>query len=520
MKKKTLIINVAIMTATSLLLRTVGISYRVYVTNKIGAEGMGLYTLIGSAFLFAAIVSTAGISTAVMRLVSEELGRNLQGNVPRILRRAFVYALAVSIPAAAVMFFGASFIGTSLLHDERSILSIQILAPCLPFMSIASCLKGYFLAMRKASMPAVSDIIEQFSEMALFVVLVNFAAPYGLAYTCAAIMVGATLSEVASCAYLYIGYLLDRRRPDRRKKRAAGSGNMLTKRLLSIALPVAGSSGLNAGLRTMENIMIPLGLRKHGESTEKALGMYGMVRGMAIPVLFFPAAFLSAFSSLLIPEISEANVKSGPNALNHVMTRVLQVSFLLSILVSAVFMVFSHELGMLIYASAETGHIMQLLAPLVPLMYLDMMVDGMLKGLNQQVSVLRYNIIDSVIRVALVYFLVPALGFNGFILVMYTSNILNPVLSINRLLHVTGIRLRTADWVLKPALAAAAAALGTRTLLLLSGIEYAMTVSGLTVSILLVCFLYLVMLMLFDCITAGDLGWLHGSFRRAPRKTK
>lgn len=83
-----------------------------------------------------------------------------------------------------------------------------------------------------------------------------------------------------------------------------------------------------------------------------------------------------------------------------------------------------------------------MLAPVIPLMYLDSVVDGMLKGLNEQLSYLSYNIIDSVMRVGLILFLLPLMGLNGLIVVIFASEILNSTLSIARLMKVTQLKMR------------------------------------------------------------------------------
>jgi len=96
------------------------------------------------------------------------------------------------------------------------------------------------------------------------------------------------------------------------------------------------------------------------------------------------------------------------------------------------------------------------LALLIPFMYIDIVVDALLKGLNQQVSALKYNMIEAVFRIVLIYYLVPKKGVMGFIFVLYTSNFLNTALSIRKLLKITKIKLKVVDWVLKPVLSIAA----------------------------------------------------------------
>ena len=90
-------------------------------------------------------------------------------------------------------------------------------------------------------------------------------------------------------------------------------------------------------------------------------------------------------------------------------------------------------------------------------MYLDSIVDSILKGLDQQVSSLKYNFSDSCIRVALVYFLVPQFGVKGYLCVLFFSTIFNATLSIHRLIVVSRVEIRVLDWIVKPLVSAALA---------------------------------------------------------------
>ena len=199
-------------------------------------------------------------------------------------------------------------------------------------------------------------------------------------------------------------------------------------------------------------------------SEAAALSDYGMVRGMALPVMFLPFAFLSAFTSLLMPEISEAQAARRDGYIHTLIERVIKSCLLLSIPAAAIFAIFSGSLSELVYHNSQVGMIILILAPLVPLMYFDAVADGVLKGLGQQNWVLYCNIVDSIIRIILVYKLIPAMGFTGFMIVMYVSNIFNPVLSIWRMMKLSHVRLRVGEWIAKPLLAAGAASLLVRLL--------------------------------------------------------
>ena len=120
-------------------------------------------------------------------------------------------------------------------------------------------------------------------------------------------MIGDTLAEFASCLYMAIGYFRDRRRLETHTQRPPRLVKGVFRRLMSIAAPITAGRYLNTVLRTIENILVPDKLTDYTGSKTLSLSQFGMLKGMAMPLLFFPSSFLSTLSTLLIPEISEAH---------------------------------------------------------------------------------------------------------------------------------------------------------------------------------------------------------------------
>ncbi|HEY5586805.1 MAG TPA: polysaccharide biosynthesis protein [Ruminiclostridium sp.] len=517
--KKALVVNALILTGTALLLRTINLTFRVYISNKIGAEGMGLYQLIFSIFALASTFATSGISIAVTRLVSEEAARGAHTTVNKVLIKAFMFSLILSITASFLLFTFADYIGTAWLNDSRTVFSLKILAPSLPFIGVSSCLRGYFLAKRKIIKTASAQILEQFIKIFIVVNVINMFVTKELEYTCAAVVLGATVAEMVSCVYVFILYYYEKKKNSKYDIGIVRTNRILNK-ILNISLPIAASSYVRIGLNTVENIMIPSGFEKFGSSSKTALAEYGMIRGMAMPILTFPSAFLSAFSTLLIPEISEANALNHKNRINYAISRVFQLTLLLSILVAGVFISFSNELGMAIYKSKEIGAMLKLLAPLIPFMYLDRIVDGIMKGLNQQVSSLKYDIINSLCRIGMIYYLIPIKGVSGFIIVIYISSILNSFLNINRLLKVTKLKVKFVDWIFMPMLSVAASAFIVTLIFKVDSLKSLPLGISVTIGIILIIVLYLTSLLLLESITKDDISWFKNCFKNINKDPK
>lgn len=165
-----------------------------------------------------------------------------------------------------------------------------------------------------------------------------------------------------------------------------------------------------------------------------------------MPLLFFPSSFLSAMSTLLVPEITDAHARRDRAAMTKIINRAASFTLILSIMAAGVFWMFSDSLGMLIYKSPQVSKMLLMLAPIVPFMYLDSICDGLLKGLGLQRQVLIHNCVDSALRIILIATIVPKFGINGFIAVMWVSNILISVLNLRLLLKVSGVKCNFKGW--------------------------------------------------------------------------
>ena len=180
-KHKTFIKNAAIMTITALILRTIGIFFRIYMSNKIGAEGMGLYQLIFSIYVLGSTFATAGISTAVTRMITDELVCGTKKSVLHILRRAMLISVLIGTASMLLIYFLADPISQYWIKDMRAAPALKILCPSLPCMGISSCLRGYFMARRKVSCSSNAQMVEQLVRIGIVAALVLALVGGGLA---------------------------------------------------------------------------------------------------------------------------------------------------------------------------------------------------------------------------------------------------------------------------------------------------------------------------------------------------
>lgn len=449
-KSKVIFIKNALMlTVTGLIIRFLGMVFRVWLAGAVGAEGMGLYSQVFSVYMLASAFASTGINTAVTRMVSEELSIGRFGAVKSVLKRCIAVTAVIALTSAAVIFFGSEFIANTVIGDYRAAPSLRALTPSLLFMGVSSCFKGYFIARKNAAPSSSSQIFEQLSRIVLIFILVGKTAEKGIIYSCRAVVLGDTLAEVLSCVFMYIWYNVDKYNILSNSKNERPSFSVLAK-LRHIALPITAGRYANSLLRTCENVLVPRCLEKSGMTGESALSAFGVIKGMALPLIFFPASFLNAMSTLLIPEMSEAAVRGWGLKVKYTAEKCIHITLIASFPISIIFFFLSSRLGELFYKDALSGEVIRLLSPIIPLMYMDSVCDGLLKGLDEQGSIFRNSMIDSIGRIALILIFLHKYGLYGFIGIMYVSNAFTCTMNFFRLKRVSKADIKWAKWMLFP----------------------------------------------------------------------
>ena len=416
--------NGLLLTAAMLGMRTAALFFNAFITRTVGAEGVGLYTVIMSIYGFAVTFATSGISLTVTRLTAERIGLGRDDEVGGVLFGGIIYALIFSIAAGVVLYFGAGFFAREVLDDIRCESALRILAPSLLPLSLVSVLSGYFVGIRQVSKNALLQILGQLFKVGITVLLLLSVGDMSTERAAAALALGTTLTELACFAVVLIQYLLDRAYKGRCRPELSS--------VVRGTAPLAASAYVRQALLTLEHILIPRGLKKYS-GEEEALSSYGTLHGMALPTVIYPMAVLSSFAGLLVPEFAERRGRGDGAGEASLAKKSLEASVRFGILCASLLFIFSEELGYVIYSSREAGIYIGILSLVVPIMYLDHVTDSILKGIGEQVFSMWINITDSLLSILLVWLLIPKVGILGYAVAIIVMELYNFILSFLRL---------------------------------------------------------------------------------------
>lgn len=445
-KSKLFFINGTILTLTSLLMKFAALIFNIYISNQIGSEAVGVFSLVMAVYLFFITVATSGLNIAVTVIVSEKFATNKDNIAIKAIRTCIFFSLLLGIAAGGLILLFSGFITDKCLHNMVSSKPLFYIAIGLPFIAMSSCINSYFTSVRKAYKNAITQVFEFTIKMFATVILLKINISKGVEYICIALILADVISEICSFTLIFILYIIDIRLKKLSNVRSFGQRI----NILKIAFPVAITSYIRSGLSTLKQLIIPTQLEKSGLSCNNALSKYGIINGMVMPVITFPTVLTDSYSMLLIPEFSTYVAQKNYKAIHYISNKILKFTCAFSVCVSSIFLFFSNDLGLVIYNNLETGLYFKLLAPLVFFMYMDHIIDCILKGLNKQFGVMCCNILDLSITTCFIYFLLPVWGINGYIASILFSEILNFSVSLFQLIKYSKIKIHFIDWVLVP----------------------------------------------------------------------
>ena len=431
---KIFVFNTFILLLSSIILQIITTFFNIYISNTIGEEAVGVFSLVMSVYVFGITLASAGINIASTRIVAEELACKNEVGAKTAAKRCLFFSLIFGISASLIFFILADFITIRCLHNRISKNIIYLICIALPFISMSAAINGYFTAVRRVYKNAIAKFGEEIVKIICAVFFLKTFMPNNANHACYILILADVLSEITSFFHLYILYLRDTRGSliESRYKDL----DSYNRRILRITIPVALTSYLRSGLNTIKQLIIPSSLQRSGMNASNSLITYGIVNGMAMPIIMFPVILVISFSGLLVPEFSRYHAQGRYQKIRSVSSIILICTLIFSLLVAIFIFVFSDELSNLIYHKTEIAKYLRILAPLIIVMYLDILIDAILKGLDAQIDVMIVNILDCAISIAFIYFLVPILGFSGYIISIFISEVIDFTLSGYRLLKI------------------------------------------------------------------------------------
>lgn len=448
MEKTTITRDTLLLTAVSLLLQGLSLILNLIVSKKLGTASMGVTALIFSFYSFVIVFANGNIFTSTSRFISEEIGKSTGGE-GKIMQYAMTIGLILSFIVSASIFMLAPYISKSVLKNPEACFSIRIMASSLPLATLGACIKGYFHASRTVSLPCIADIIEFMTKFAVLLSLIFLFIPNRMSVF-TGISISILAGEIVSSIYLSLAFL------KKGPKRSAPAGTKNIKSYFVLILPIMCNGYIFAVLSSANDFLVPITLNQFSKSAEAALSQYGIFEGFVMPIMFFPSVILQSLSLILVPEIAREKSAGNQKNVRRLIEKVFYIGFSWSVFIAMLLLTFGKDLGKLFSEEEILGKSLMILCPVIPFIYLEIVLEGILKGLGKQNFCTLNSIAEYVLRISAVLIFIPLVGYWGIIVSYFVSNILCNLTRIAKVLKTTGQKFDFCRFVFIPLLSAAA----------------------------------------------------------------
>ena len=223
------------------------------------------------------------------------IGEGREEDLSRILRGSLLFSLFFGLLSSVGLFFGANIIGEAILSDDRTVGALRVLSISLIPAALASALSGYFVGVRRVGFNAVASVFAQLMRIAVTALILVCFIPDGSAGAVIGLCIGISVTEILAFLLIFFEFLYDWRKNSVK----SNGGSPMIRAVSRTALPLAFSAYVRSLLLNVEHILIPKKLRQSGESSSEAYSHYGILHGMALPLVTFPMSPLSSFAGLL-----------------------------------------------------------------------------------------------------------------------------------------------------------------------------------------------------------------------------
>lgn len=446
------------LTIAGFLSRLLGFFYRIFLSNTIGAEGMGIYELIFPIYSLCHALCISPIQTAISKFTAEEGQRNGYFNSRRTLHGGLFLSFSLSSLLALIVWCFSGPISTGFLLEARCSPLLKIMAVSLPLSSIHCCISGYYYGIRKTGVPALSQLAEQIVRVFSVYLLVTVAQTNHLTVTPVFAVYGLLFGEAASVLFSFLSICLNQNQDS---KRPNALWTLQLKHILLLAIPLSMNRLMLTFFQSIESISIPSCLRLYGLTSTQALESYGILSGMSMHFILFPAALTNSLAVMLLPSISEAQSQKNHVRINYMASMSLRFCMIIGILFTSLFLSYGVSMGTTVFHNRLSGEYIQTLSWLCPFLYVSTAMASILNGLGKTKQTFLHNMASLCLRILCILFLVPKVGMYGYLIGVLLSYLLLTLLHYSACSSEISLSLSVIPDLIKPVFSALASTLVT-----------------------------------------------------------
>lgn len=359
---------------------------RIYFTRNIGS-GIEIYSLIMPTYSLLITITQLGFPLAISSIIAkgEKTGKNIASSIIPI-------SIILNIFLILIVVLSSNFLSNNLLHNKEAYYPLLACSLVLPFISIASIIRGYFFGKQQMMPHTISNIIEQLFKLFIVIIVLPKLIKNGIIFAVTGYILISIISETISIIvfllYLPKGFTI--------KKEDLKPDIGTIKDVLKIGIPSVSSRIISNIGYFFEPIILTNLLLLNGFSNEYIISNYAIYNTYVIGLLVVPTYLLGAVATALLPELSKNinNIKK----VKRIFYKVLTFSLIFGIGANIFLFFFSDEILSIVFNTTSGYTYIKFLCPFFILYYLEAPLSIVLTAFNKTKIVMRTTSIGIVFK--------------------------------------------------------------------------------------------------------------------------
>ena len=466
MAKKSFFKGAVILGIAGVIVKIFGAFFRIPLANIIGDTGMGYYQTAYPVYVLLLTLSTAGIPTAIARLVSERKTEENHREAYRIFKLSFGLLLGLGIVTSLLLFLGAPYIVRAMEGEPEAVYSMRAIAPALLFVPMMAAFRGYFQGLQDMTPTAVSQVVEQLFRVACGLSLALFLLPYGLKYAAAGASSGAAIGGVFGLMGILAIFLVKKKsikkECEEAKEGPSESAKIILEKIVIIAVPVTIGAAIMPIMTNIDLAIVVRRLVDAGYTSAEANSLYGQLSGFATPLINLPQVMTQAIAMSLVPAIAAAHRSRDDGFLRYNTSFGIRTAMLIGMPCAVGLMVLSEPIMLLLYPAQKASAVsaagcLFILAFGTIFLSLVQTLTGILQGIGKQLIPVASLAVGAVVKVIITYILtgIPSINVKGAAVGTAAAYLTASVFNLIAVRRYTGCRPDISLTYVKPAFSAA-----------------------------------------------------------------
>lgn len=427
MRIPNLVLSTIILFVSNIIVRGLGFIYKIFLSNVMGETELGIYNMIFNLLMVCIALTTTGIPTALSCLVAKEHAMKDKKDVNIFFISTLYISFFISLIISLFVSFNSSYISFRLLRYHNLKIFVLAICPAIVIITISNVLRSYFYGIKKVSVPAIAQIIEQICKMLFVFLLAMYISNQSI--ICYISLLGISIGETSSIIFMTICLYKE-----------SSIYNNFTVRLkyfynasmetIKMAIPITCNRMSSVILQSINSMIVPSRLYLSGMSHMQSMGTYGVISGMVIPFVYLPFTIGSALVVNLIPSLSQ---EVALNKYKNVVKKIyfaLILTIAVGLICSLFYYFFGEELCNIVFKNKNAGTYLKSMS-LAPLfLSLNQTLSSILHSIRKEVASSINTISGMVIQFIALYYLlpIPSLNIYAYIYVVTFTSILTTLM--------------------------------------------------------------------------------------------